>query len=33
MRRLRRKLERDPDHPVYLKTLRGVGYRLDRQSA
>jgi DNA-binding response OmpR family regulator len=33
MRRLRQKLERDPDHPVYLKTLRGVGYRLDRQSA
>jgi len=31
MRRLRRKLERDPDHPVYLETIRGVGYRLNRQ--
>ena len=33
MRRLRQKLERDPDHPVYLKTIRGVGYRLERQAA
>ena len=30
MRRLRRKLERDPDVPVYLETVRGVGYRLNR---
>jgi DNA-binding response OmpR family regulator len=25
---LRRKLELDPDHPRYLLTERGVGYRL-----
>ncbi len=30
IRRLRRKLERDPDAPVYLETIRGVGYRLNR---
>jgi len=30
MRRLRHKLERDPDHPVHLETVRGVGYRLNR---
>jgi DNA-binding response OmpR family regulator len=28
MRRLRRKLELDPDHPRYLLTERGIGYRL-----
>jgi DNA-binding response OmpR family regulator len=28
MRRLRRKIETDPDHPVHLVTVRGVGYRL-----
>jgi DNA-binding response OmpR family regulator len=28
IRRLRRKLELDPDHPRYLLTERGVGYRL-----
>lgn len=26
---LRRALEEDPRHPRYLKTIRGVGYRLD----
>jgi DNA-binding response OmpR family regulator len=26
---LRRAIEADPDHPKYLKTARGVGYRLD----
>ncbi len=28
MRRLRQKLEQDPNHPVHLLTVRGVGYRL-----
>jgi DNA-binding response OmpR family regulator len=28
VRRLRRKLERDPDRPRYLITERGIGYRL-----
>ena len=28
VRRLRRKLEVDPDHPRYLLTERGIGYRL-----
>ena len=26
---LRRAIEVDPDHPKFLKTIRGVGYRLD----
>jgi DNA-binding response OmpR family regulator len=26
---LRRAIEADPRHPVYLKTIRGLGYRLD----
>ena len=26
--RLRRKIERDPADPLYLQTVRGVGYRL-----
>jgi two-component system KDP operon response regulator KdpE len=30
MRRLRQKIERDPDHPRHLVTERGVGYRLER---
>jgi DNA-binding response OmpR family regulator len=29
VRRLREKIEADPRHPRYLKTLRGVGYRLE----
>src|SRR5579885_3284322 len=29
IRRLREKLESDPRHPRYLKTLRGIGYRLE----
>jgi DNA-binding response OmpR family regulator len=28
MRRLRQKVERDPNRPVHLQTVRGVGYRL-----
>jgi two-component system response regulator RegX3 len=28
IRQLRKKIEPDPDHPVYLSTVRGVGYRL-----
>jgi DNA-binding response OmpR family regulator len=32
VRRLRRKLELDPDHPRYLLTERGVGYRLSSGS-
>ena len=29
IRRLREKIEVDPRHPQYLKTLRGVGYRFE----
>jgi DNA-binding response OmpR family regulator len=29
MRRLRRKIERDPEAPEYLHTVRGYGYKLD----
>ena len=29
---LRAKLEPDPEHPCYLKTVHGVGYRLERNS-
>jgi two-component system phosphate regulon response regulator PhoB len=29
VRRLREKIELDPRHPRYLKTLRGVGYRFE----
>jgi DNA-binding response OmpR family regulator len=28
MRRVRQKVELDPNHPVHLQTVRGVGYRL-----
>ena len=28
MRRLRQKVEIDPNHPAHLMTVRGVGYRL-----
>ena len=28
MRRLRQKVEIDPNRPVYLQTVRGIGYRL-----
>ena len=29
IRRLREKIESDPRHPRYLRTLRGIGYRFD----
>jgi DNA-binding response OmpR family regulator len=29
VRRLREKIEPDPRHPKYLKTLRGIGYRFE----
>ena len=29
IRRLREKIERDPENPRYLKTLRGAGYRFE----
>jgi two-component system phosphate regulon response regulator PhoB len=32
VRRLREKIEKDPRHPRYLKTLRGVGYRFEAQT-
>jgi len=31
IRRLRGKIEEDPRHPRYLKTLRGIGYRFESQ--
>lgn len=29
IRRLRAKIEVDPDHPLWIKTIRGVGYRFE----
>ena len=29
IRRLREKIERDADHPLYLKTVRGTGYKYE----
>ena len=31
IRRLRMKIEEDPNHPKYLKTIRGIGYQLKCQ--
>ena len=28
IRQIRKKIEPDPDHPTYIQTVRGVGYRL-----
>jgi two-component system, OmpR family, response regulator RegX3 len=33
VRWLREKVEPDPDHPVHLLTVRGVGYQLEPDSA
>jgi len=33
IQRLRAKVEVDPSHPALIKTVRGVGYRLDRAEA
>jgi two-component system phosphate regulon response regulator PhoB len=30
VRRLREKIERDPEKPAYLRTVRGAGYRFER---
>lgn len=30
--KLRKKIEPDPDHPFYILTVRGVGYRFNRES-
>ena len=29
IRRLREKVEDDPHHPIYIETVRGVGYRFN----
>jgi DNA-binding response OmpR family regulator len=31
MRRLRQKIEADPNRPAHLLTMRGIGYRLVRE--
>jgi two-component system alkaline phosphatase synthesis response regulator PhoP len=33
MRRLREKIEEDPENPVYLKTLRGAGYLFEHHAS
>ena len=33
IRRVRRKIEVDPDHPRWITTVRGVGYRFERRGA
>lgn len=32
IRRLREKIETDPSKPVWLRTIRGLGYRLEREA-
>ena len=29
IKRLREKIEDDPQKPIYIKTIRGIGYRLE----
>jgi DNA-binding response OmpR family regulator len=31
VRKLRAKIEIDPEHPRYLRTVRGAGYRFEAQ--
>ena len=33
IRRLRNKLETDPNNPTYLLTVRGLGYKFDAETA
>ena len=33
VRRLREKIEADPEHPIYLKTVRGAGYLFESGAA
>jgi DNA-binding response OmpR family regulator len=33
VRRVRKKIERDPDHPAYFQTVRGLGYRFQASEA
>ena len=30
--KLRKKIEPDPDHPFYILTVRGVGYRFNKEA-
>lgn len=30
MSRLRKKIEEDPQNPIYIKTIRGLGYKIDK---
>ena len=32
VRRLREKIEEDPEHPAFMKTVRGAGYKFERAS-
>ena len=31
IRKLRKKIEPDPEHPFYIQTVRGVGYRFNSE--
>jgi DNA-binding response OmpR family regulator len=33
IRKLRRKLEADPEHPLYIRTVRGAGYKFSTKQA